>query len=132
RRSHRLLEVMQQTAHGDDGPIHIVGHSTGALDARMLLDPERDADPLLLARVRSVVSVAGAHRGTPLASAFRTAFGKQLLQLLALMTIRTLKAGPLPVTAVRALAAVLGAVDTAVGAKPDFIDELTEQLLADF
>jgi triacylglycerol esterase/lipase EstA (alpha/beta hydrolase family) len=131
RRSQRLLEVLQQTA-GDDGPIHLVGHSTGALDARMLLDPERDQDALLLARVKTVVSVAGAHRGTPLASAFRTAFGKQLLQLLALMTIRTLKMGPLPVTAVRAVAAVLGAVDSAVGAKPDFIDELTEQLLSDF
>ena len=130
RRAQRLLEFMEETA-GDAGPIHLVGHSTGALDARLLLDPDRDQAPALLSRVKSVVSVAGAHRGTPLASSFRTAFGKQILQLLALMTIRTLKMGPLPVAAVTALATVLAAFDSAVGAKPDFVDQLQEQLLAD-
>ncbi len=130
RRAQKLREIIQETA-GDEGAIHIVGHSTGALDARLLLDPERHPDDPLLARTKSVVSVAGAHRGTPLASAFRTAFGKQILQLLALMTIRTLKLGPLPVAAVTALAGVLAALDTAVGAKPDFVDQLTQELLAD-
>ncbi len=131
RRATRLLEVIQETASHDDGPIHLIGHSTGALDARLLLDPERDSSPALLARVRTIVSVAGAHRGTPLASAFRTAFGKEILKLLAIMTIRTLKLGPLPVTAIAALAGVLAAFDSAVGAKPDMIDQLQNQLLDD-
>lgn len=130
RRAARLREIIAETA-GDAGPIHIVGHSTGALDARLLLDPDRDMDPVLLARVLSVVSVSGAHRGTPLASAFRTAFGKDLLKLLALMTIRTLKMGPLPVSVITALANVLGAFDAAVGAKPDLVDQLQRQLLDD-
>jgi hypothetical protein len=130
RRAARLREVIEETA-GDEGSIHLVGHSTGALDARLLLDPERELDDRLARRILSVVSVAGAHRGTPLASAFRTAFGKEILKLLAIMTIRTLKMGPLPVTAITALASVLGAFDSVVGAKPDLIDQLQHQLLDD-
>lgn len=131
RRAQRLMDIIRETASGDNGPIHLVGHSTGALDARLLLDPDRNESPELLARVRSVISVAGAHRGTPLATAFRTAFGKELLKLLALMTIRTLKLGPLPIAAITGLASVLAAFDTAVGAKPDLVDELQRQLLDD-
>lgn len=134
RRAQRLMDVIRESAGPDGpdgGPIHLVGHSTGALDARLLLDPDRDESPEILSRVRSVVSVSGAHRGTPLATAFRTAFGKELLKLLALMTIRTLKLGPLPVAAVTSLASVLAAFDTVVGAKPDLVDELQRQLLDD-
>lgn len=130
RRAARLREVIEETG-GGTGPIHLVGHSTGALDARLLLDPERDLDPALAARILSAISVAGAHRGTPLASAFRTAFGKELLKLLALMTIRTLKLGPLPVTAISTFASLLGAFDSAMGAKPDLVDQLQRQLLDD-
>lgn len=132
RRSQRLLEILRETS-GDDGEIHLVGHSTGALDARLLLDPHREHedDRALLQRVRSVVSVSGAHRGSPLASAFKTAFGKELLKLVALMTIRTLKMGPLPVAIVGGLAAVLAAFDSAVGSKPDLVDQLQQSLLAD-
>ena len=132
RRSQRLLELLRETA-GDGGEIHLVGHSTGALDARLLLDPHREHedDRALLSRVRSVLSIAGAHRGTPLASAFKTAFGKEILKLVALMTIRTLKLGPLPVAIVGGLAAVLAAFDSAVGSKPDLVDQLQESLLAD-
>lgn len=130
RRAARLRDVIRETG-GAEGPVHIVGHSTGALDARLLLDPERALDDELAARVLSVISVAGAHRGTPLASAFRSAFGKDILKLLALMTIRTLKMGPLPVAAITSLASVLAAFDSAVGAKPDLVDQLQEQLLGD-
>lgn len=132
RRSQRLLEILRETS-GEAGEIHLVGHSTGALDARLLLDPHREHedDRALLERVRSVVSVAGAHRGTPLASAFKTAFGKEIMKLVALMTIRTLKLGPLPVAIVGGMAAVLAAFDSAVGSKPDLVDQLQESLLAD-
>ena len=131
RRAQRLMDIIREVASDDDGPLHLVGHSTGALDARMLLDPERNESPELLCRVRSVISVAGAHRGTPLATTFRTAFGKELLKLVALMTIRTLKLGPLPIAAITGLASVLSMFDTAVGAKPDLVDELQRQLLDD-
>lgn len=130
RRAARLRDVIRDTG-GLEGSVHIVGHSTGALDARLLLDPERAADEELAARVLSVISVAGVHRGTPLASAFRSAFGKDILKLLALMTIRTLKMGPLPLAAITGLASALAAFDSAVGAKPDFVDQLQRQLLDD-
>ena len=134
RRAARLREIIVETAGGDADPIHVIGHSTGALDARLLVQPDRarDTDEAMVARVRSVVSVAGAHQGTPLASVFKSAFGKDLLKVLGTMTIHTLRLGPLSVgTAVR-LAALLAAFDTAVGAKKDLIDQIEEQILADF
>ena len=87
RRTDRLRELLVETAAGDHDPIHLVGHSTGALDARRLLDPERvrDVDDDVVKRIRSVASIAGAHRGTPLATAFRGAFGKDLLRMLGAM-----------------------------------------------
>lgn len=132
RRAARLLEILQETA-AVHGPIHLIGHSTGAVDARVLLDParERPETAKLLTRVKSVVSVSGGHRGTPLASAFKTAFGKELLKLTAILTMRTLRFGQLPIAVVSALTATLAAFDTAVGAKPDLIDQIQEKLLDD-
>jgi triacylglycerol lipase len=54
------------------------------------LDVER-----LGARVRSVVTIATPHHGTPLASFFTTLRGQQSLQLLSLLTIYMLHFGDL-------------------------------------
>ena len=133
KRAAFLGQMLLQTAGDGTDPIHLVGHSTGALDARLLLDPERSplAGHAVLERVRGVVSISGAHRGTPLANAARTAFGKEMLRALAALTLRTLKLGQAPVAALSALASVLAAVDSAVGAKPDLIDQVKEHLLED-
>lgn len=134
RRTARLREVLVQTAGGDDDPIHLVGHSTGALDARQLLDPERarPEDDAVLRRVRSVVSIAGAHQGTPLAATFRTAFGKDLLRLLGALTVHTLRLGPISIGTALGVAGALSLVDRVVGAKKDLIDQIEEQILSDF
>jgi triacylglycerol lipase len=134
RRTAKLRDVLVEAAAGDHDPIHIVGHSTGALDARRLLDPERarDVDDDVVRRVRSVVSIAGAHRGTPLASAFRGAFGKDLLKLLGLLTVHTIRLGPISIGTALGAATLLSLFDSAVGAKKDLIDQIDEQILADF
>ncbi len=134
RRTARLREVLVHTAAGDNDDIHLVGHSTGALDARRLLDPERvrAADDDVVKRVKSVVSVAGAHRGTPLAATFRTAFGKDLLRILGALTVQTLRLGPISVGTAMAVAGALSMVDRVVGAKKDLIDQIEEQILNDF
>lgn len=132
RRAARLLEILEENASGH-GPIHLIGHSTGAVDSRVLLDParERPETAKLLTRVKSVVSIAGGHRGTPLAATFKTAFGKELLKLIALLTLRSLKLGQMPVAVVSAITATLAALDSAVGAKPDLIDQIQEKLIDD-
>jgi triacylglycerol lipase len=134
RRTARLREMLVHTAGGDDDPIHLVGHSTGALDARQLLCPDRarEVDDDVVRRVRSVISIAGAHRGTPLASTFRSAFGKDLLRVLGALTVQTIRLGPLSIGTAAAVAGLFSLVDSAVGAKKDLIDQIEEQILSDF
>ncbi len=134
RRTARLREILVATAGGDDDPIHLVGHSTGALDARQLLCPDRarEVDDDVVRRIKSVVSIAGAHRGTPLAATFRGAFGKDLLRVLGALTVQTIRLGPLSIGTAMAVAGLLSVVDSAVGAKKDLIDQIEEQILSDF
>ena len=103
-RAARVAEVIDATARRGGAPLHLIGHSSGGLDVRLLtapgvglptaLDVER-----LAARVRTVVTVATPHHGTPLASFFTTLRGQQLLQLLSLNTIYVLNFGHLPLAA---------------------------------
>ncbi len=135
RRTDKLREFLQQTAAGDHDPIHLVGHSTGALDARRLLDPERvrDVDDELVSRVRSVVSISGAHRGTPLASAFRGAFGKDVLRALGTLTVQALRLGPISIGSAMAVAGLLALIDRTVGErKSNLIAQIEQYILRDF
>jgi triacylglycerol lipase len=63
--------------------------------------------------VRTIVTVATPHRGTPLASSFTTRFGGQLLGVLSLGTLYVLNFGRLPLSVTLA-------------------DQLCDQLLGDF
>lgn len=73
RRAHELLQQLREHAGDDVEAIHFVGHSTGGLDVRLLLEAdavlegERLPDSLR-ARTRTAVSLATPHFGTPLAS----------------------------------------------------------------
>jgi triacylglycerol lipase len=84
-----------------EGPVHIVGHSTGGLDARLLTSPDVDlggseVEPHA-ARVRSVISLCTPHRGSPLASHLAGMVGEPLLRTFSLLTILALRHGRLPV-----------------------------------
>src|SRR5690242_7559579 len=73
RRAGRLAELIERTATGD-GPIHLLGHSTGGLDARLVASPcaqltSEGREPWL-PRLRSVTTMNTPHYGTPLASFF--------------------------------------------------------------
>src|SRR5688572_24190297 len=73
-RAAELLRFVRDTAP-EHAPIHLIGHSTGGLDARLFTTPgltlegETEIEPYAR-RVRSVVSIASPHRGTPLAAFF--------------------------------------------------------------
>jgi len=137
RRTARLLEVISQTPGAAQGNIHLIGHSTGGLDARLLTSPNASLDTdldvgMYASRVRSVITVCTPHFGTPLASFFGTLFGSQLLRLLSLGTVYTLRFGHLPLSAVLKVGAMVARLDSWIGLKHNVADQLYEQLLGDF
>jgi hypothetical protein len=82
--------------------------------------------------VRSVVTVATPHRGTPLATWFRQFNAAALMRLLSLAAIHVTRVGPLPLGVARRLARLLGAGNGAASQNLHVIDQIVEELLADF
>ena len=136
RRAARVAETIAATARDDIGPLHLIGHSSGGLDARLLIAPEvalptsLDVERLAT-RVRSVVTIATPHHGTPLASFFTTLRGQQLLQLLSLLTIYMLHFGHLPLAGLLWMGSRLVRLGDLV-ANSELLDELFGRLLEDF
>lgn len=134
KRAIRVLEAMIESS-GSEGPIHLIGHSSGGLDARLLvaagasLTDELPADQYI-SRVRSVVSIATPHHGTPVVNVFLSLLGPRLLQLLSLATMYTLRYGKLPLGALVKMVGLLVRPDKAPGT--DALDQLYDELLADF
>ncbi len=134
----RRAEVAGRTIHAAAGapgdPIHLVGHSTGGLDARLLTAP---AVRLALpegaaewrARVRSVVTVSTPHRGTPLAQFFTTVAGTRLLYALSLLTFATLRFGRPSLTVLSSLVAGIGGVDETLGLDVRVLNRVTRLIL---
>jgi hypothetical protein len=114
RRATKLARMIHATAKDDGGPIHLVGHSTGGLDARLLASPSShfpDVPPAELAwlpRLRSITSMNTPHYGTPLAAFFTTVSGQRLLYAVSALTVAALKLGAPPLAATSALVAALG------------------------
>ncbi len=134
RRAALLAESMAALLEEAPGVVSVVGHSSGGLDARLLLSPgatlPTGADIEACAgTVRSVVTVAAPHHGTPLAGFFGGVLGQQVLRLLSLATIYTLRTGRLPISAALRFARVL----RRSGAPPSgVLDQLFLDLLHDF
>ena len=102
KRAALLAEEMTRLLDEAGGEVSVVGHSSGGLDARLMASPEvslpTDVDVERCARaLRAVVTVSAPHYGTPVAHSFNNLLGQQLLRILSLATIYTLRAGRLPV-----------------------------------
>jgi triacylglycerol lipase len=134
KRAARLAEAIAEVVDRSGGVVSIVGHSSGGLDARLVVTPdvhlptdvpvERYAE-----RVCSIVTVATPHFGTPVAHLFNSFLGQELLKLLSLATMYALRAGRLPLRAVLRLARVLRGRERA----PSFLlEQLFTELLSDF
>jgi triacylglycerol lipase len=134
RRAALLAETVSSVLDSGGGRLSLVGHSSGGLDARLLLTPgvvlptavdvERCA-----ASVGALVTVATPHHGTPLAQHFTSLFGQKLLALLSLSTVYALRTGRLPMGFVLRLARLL----RRPSARPaGVVDQLFLQLLGDF
>ncbi|MFL5346285.1 MAG: esterase/lipase family protein [Hyalangium sp.] len=137
QRAEELRKGIQETAGSDDGPLYLIGHSTGGLDARLFISPTaslRDgiSSEAYASRVRSVVTVSTPHAGTPLASFFMGLFGQQILKLLSLFTVYVLRFGRLPLKVAFRLGHMLSRADAQLGWKQTLLDQLFDQLLGDF
>lgn len=136
-RTRALLEAIAAVEPGPADRIHLVGHSTGGLDARLLLTPAVDLETTVdteryAALVRSATSVATPHRGAPIASFFTSLAGRRLLQLLSVMTMAALRGARLPLS-MWASTAGLFAVPKAVGLRAESLPaQLYKQVLSDF
>jgi len=113
RRASRLAQTIAQTVN-PRGPIHLVGHSTGGLDARLIASPTvhlqdiRERELSWLPRLRSITTINTPHYGTPLAAFFATVSGQRLLYAVSALTVTGLKLGAPPLAATSALMAAFG------------------------
>lgn len=136
-RARRLLEGIIEHADDEDEHLHLIGHSTGGLDARLMLSPGSDLGADLpveryAPRVRTLLTAATPHRGTPLASFFGSRLGGQALRVLSLATLYSLRFGKVPVKVLLKLATLLTRVDDVVGMDHGLLDQLFRELLGDF
>lgn len=129
-----LAQTVVGTLRDTGGPIHLIGHSTGGLDARLLLSPTSrlGIHPNLLgwtSRVRSVVSVNTPHYGTPLAGYFATVSGTRLLYMLSLLTVVSLSVGDPSLSLVSRVVASLGELDSLLGQDSKLVSRFTDVVL---
>ena len=133
RRAALVAESVSRLLDGGPAAVSVIGHSSGGLDARLLVSPgarlPTRVDVERCARsVRAVVGVATPHGGTPLAHAFGSILGQHLLKLLSVSTIYGLRAGRLPIRVVLRLARVFRGRE----APATLLEQLWTELLHDF
>ncbi len=137
KRSLLLFETIRRESRDHSGPLHLVGHSTGGLDGRLLLTPgavlkkNLDLEPWI-SRVKTLVSISTPHYGAPLAKYFGGSMGGPLLKLLSLTTIYTLRYGHLPLSFILKLSSLLFRLDNIVGWRNTVADQLFDELLSGF
>ena len=132
-RTHALYRCIAQHSEPGDA-VHLIGHSTGGLDARLLLSPSltfpdgTDATPMAQ-RVRSVLCLTTPHHGTPSAEFFSGVQGKPMLKLLSLSTLLTLRQGRLPLQILLRLGDVAFRLRERATGNKELVEELYANLL---
>lgn len=112
--------------------LHFVGHSTGGLDARLLLTPglrlaDRDSQERIAGLTRTAISIATPHHGTPLANDFISIHGQTLL--LVLTALATSGEGRGAIFAAAKAIALVARLDDWLGRTQGPLDRIAEGLL---
>jgi len=131
RRAVRLAEIVSETS--GDAPVHLLGHSTGGLDARLVASPATRSiateSLAWLPRLRSVTTMNTPHFGTPLASFFATAKGQRVLAALSVLTVAGLSLGAQPLAAASVLLGFLRGIDGVFPFKLQLLDRAMESVV---
>jgi len=133
-RSRIVATTIERTAGTDNGPIHLVGHSTGGLDLRLVLSPgvRLGLDPALLewrSRVQSAISINAPHYGTPVAGYFATVSGTRMLYVLSLLTVISLSIGEPPLAILSRMLSGVGGIDSIFGGDTRLFSRITDNIL---
>lgn len=130
----RVLEKTIAHSCGTEGPIHLLGHSTGGLDARLALAPTVDIGvPADLqqwnSRVRTLITLNTPHFGTPLATYFATVSGTRMLYAISLLTAVSLKLGEPSLALFARLLAGVSSIDSLFGGDLKLFTRATDGVL---
>ena len=133
RRTNTLVGLIGRTA-GDEGAIHLLGHSTGGLDARLVTSPGAmlpfSTEALAwMPRVRTVTTMNTPHYGTPLASFFATTRGQQVLYALSAFTVMGLSIGAQPLALASVLIGIVGRGERSIGIEVPLLRRSVDSLL---
>ncbi len=134
RRAATLAAMVQQTSAGNDAPIHLLGHSTGGLDARLVASPGSQlanaaSAASWLPRLCSITTMNTPHFGTPLASFFATANGERVLYALSALTVIGLSLGKRPLAVASMLVGMARRDNRVTGIRLHVMDKAVESLI---
>ncbi|MBN1608993.1 MAG: hypothetical protein JW940_20365 [Polyangiaceae bacterium] len=133
-RARILAQTVRDTAGADDAPIHLLGHSTGGLDVRLVLSPSSNLGIAegrtgWVARTRSATTMSCPHYGTPLAGYFSTVSGTRVLYALSLLTVLSLSLGGPSLAVFSKMLGALGGVDSLLGGDLKLVSRVTDLAL---
>jgi triacylglycerol lipase len=134
-RAARIREVLAEIAAESAAPIHIVGHSTGGLDARLAIAPTASLPTRVrfdaYDQVHTLVSVCCSHFGSPVATFFSRPNGRRLLRVGSRYLIWLLERKQFPLAFTLRLFYWLIRLWRPLRKKPSTFDELYARLLDD-
>ena len=134
-RAYILAKTIQRSSRRASGPIHLVSHSTGGLDTRLVLAGAAQRlgfDAKLtewVKDVRTAITISSPHRGTPLASYFATVSGTRVLYALSLLTVVSLSLGEPSLAIFSRLVATIGGIDSFFSGDLKLISRITDAIL---
>ena len=135
-RAARVEETLARVAEAEEGPIHIVGHSTGGLDARLAITPTSSLPSEKKfeqhERLRTLITLNTPHFGTPVASFFGSAAGYPLMRCCAGLITSVLKHGYIPLGFGLRVGGWMVRADDAIGFKRTALDDFFSSVIADF
>ncbi len=132
RRCEVVFERMQETRAAEAKSVHLVGHSTGGLDARLLAHPgvrlvPGDALEHVAENIKSVVTISSPHYGSPFANYALLIPVRQAFENLA--HLLTSDPGRYATVAAARLVQLVATLDDRFGRTATFLDAVSERLL---